>query len=82
MLIELQTQQLSDNIRTDMDLLEDNDNELRYESDPLPSHKYRREIERQRESLSRYQQEYYELALEIYRKFPGKEHPSTFNGAR
>jgi len=34
MLIELQTQQLSDNIRKYMDLLEDNENELRYESDP------------------------------------------------
>jgi len=57
MLIELRTQQLADNIRKDMDLLEDYEDELRYETDPRRLARYRREIERQRESLSRYQQE-------------------------
>jgi len=61
MLIELRTQQLADNIRKDMDLLEDYEDELRYETDPRRLARYRREIERQRESLSRYQQEYDEL---------------------
>jgi len=44
-----------------MDLLEDYEDELRYESDPRRLARYRREIERQRESLSCYQQEYDEL---------------------
>ena len=61
MLIELRTQQLADNIRQDMDLLEDYEDELRYETDPRRLARYRREIERQRDSLTRYQQEYDEL---------------------
>jgi len=61
MLIELRTQQLANNIRKDMDLLEDYEDELRYETDPRRLARYRREIERQRESLSHYQQEYDEL---------------------
>jgi hypothetical protein len=44
-----------------MDLLNDYEDELRYETDPRRLARYRREIERQRESLSRYQQEYDEL---------------------
>jgi len=61
MLIERRIQQLADNIRNDMDLLNDYEDELRYETDPRRLARYRREIERQRESLSRYQQEYDEL---------------------
>jgi hypothetical protein len=61
MLIERRIQQLADNIRKDMDLLNDYEDELRYETDPRRLARYRREIERQRESLSRYQQEYDEL---------------------
>lgn len=61
MLIELRIQQLADNIRKDMDLLEDYEDELRYETDPRRLARYRREIVRQRESLSRYQQKYDEL---------------------
>ena len=61
MLTERRIQQLADNIRKDMDLLNDYENELRYETDPRRLARYRREIERQQESLSRYQQEYGEL---------------------
>ena len=61
MLIERRIQQLADNIRKDMDLLNDYEDELRYETDPRRLARYRREIERQHESLSRYQQEYDEL---------------------
>ena len=61
MLIELRIQQLADNIRKDIDLLKDYEDELGYETDPRNMARYRREIVRQRESLSRYQQEYDEL---------------------
>jgi len=61
MLIERRIQQLADNIRKDMDLLNDYEDELRYETDPRRLARYRREIERQQESLSRYQQEYDKL---------------------
>ena len=61
MLIERRIQQLADNIRKDMDLLNDYEDELRYETDPRRLARYRREIERQHESLGRYQQEYDEL---------------------
>jgi len=61
MLIELRTQQLADNIRQDLELLKGYEDELRYETDPRRLAKYRREIERQRDSLTRYQQEYDEL---------------------
>ena len=65
MLIERRIQQLADNIRKDMDLLNDYEDELRYETDPRRLARYRREIERQRESLSRYQQEYDELRGQV-----------------
>ena len=65
MLIELRTQQLTDNIRQDLELLKGYEDELRYETDPRRLAKYRREIERQRESLSRYQQEYDELQKQV-----------------
>ena len=61
MLIGRRIQQLADNIRKDMDLLNDYEDELRYETDPRRLARYRREIERQRESLTHYQQEYDEL---------------------
>ncbi len=59
--IEFRIQQLEDNIRQDLDLLKSYEDELRYETDPSLREKYRRRIERQRESLNRYQQEYGEL---------------------
>ncbi len=65
MLIERRIQQLADNIRKDMDLLNDYENELRYETDPRLLARYRREIERQHESLSRYQQEYAKLCGQL-----------------
>jgi len=65
MLIERRIQQLADNIRKDMDLLNDYEDELRYETDPRRLARYRREIERQRESLSRYRQKYDELRGQV-----------------
>ena len=61
MLIELRIQQLADNIRQDLNLLKGYEDELRYETDPRRLARYCREIERQRESLTRYKQEYDEL---------------------
>ena len=61
MLIELRIQQLADNIRLDLNLLKGYEDELRYETDPRRLARYRREIVRQRESLTQYRQEYDEL---------------------
>jgi len=55
---EVRMQQLADNINQDLDLLKDYEDELRYETDPRMMAKYRRDIERQRESLALNQQEY------------------------
>jgi hypothetical protein len=65
MLTELRIQQLADNIRQDLNLLKEYEDELRYETDPRHLARYRREIERQRESLTRYQQEYDELQKQV-----------------
>ena len=65
MLTELRLEQLADNIRQDLNLLKDYEGELRYETDPRRLAGYRREIERQRESLTRYQQEYDELQKQV-----------------
>jgi hypothetical protein len=65
MLIERRIQQLADNVRQDMDLLKSYEDELRYETDPRRLARYRREIGRQRESLSRYQHEYDELRGQV-----------------
>jgi septal ring factor EnvC (AmiA/AmiB activator) len=62
---ELRLQQLADNIRQDLNLLKEYEDELRYETDRRRLAKYRREIERQRESLTRYQQEYEELQKQV-----------------
>jgi hypothetical protein len=70
MLIERRIQQLADNIRKDMDLLKSYEDELRYETDPRRLARYRREIERQRESLSRYQHKYDELRGQVTGKPP------------
>ncbi len=56
---------LEGHIRKDMDLLEEYEDELRHETDLRHKEKYRREIERQRESLTRYQQEYDELQKQV-----------------
>nr|CBH39266.1 conserved hypothetical protein [uncultured archaeon] len=65
MLTELRLQDLADNIRQDLNLLKEYEDELRYETDPRHLARYRREIERQRESLTRYQQEYDELQKQV-----------------
>ena len=72
MLIELRIQQLADNIRQDLNLLKGYEDELRYETDPRRLAKYRREIERQRESLSRYQQEYDDLQKQVIGEPPAE----------
>ena len=65
MLTELRIQDLADNIRKDLNLLRAYEDELRYETDPRRLARYRLEIERQRESLTRYQQEYDELQKQV-----------------
>jgi hypothetical protein len=65
MLTELRLQDLTDNIRQDLNLLKAYEDELRYETDPRRLAGYRREIERQRESLTRYQQVYDELQKQV-----------------
>jgi DNA polymerase III gamma/tau subunit len=65
MLTERRLQDLADNIRQDLNLLKAYEDELRYETDPRHLARYRREIERQRESLTRYQQEYDELQKQV-----------------
>lgn len=65
MLTEQRIQDLADNIRQDMNLLKAYEDELRYEADPRRLARYRRGIERQRESLTRYQQEYDELQKQV-----------------
>lgn len=65
MLTELRLQDLADNIHQDLNLLKEYEDELRYETDLRRLARYRREIERQRESLTRYQQEYDELQKQV-----------------
>jgi tetratricopeptide (TPR) repeat protein len=48
---------LEDNIRQDINLLKEFEDELRYETNPRRMEQLRRDIDRQRESLKRYQQE-------------------------
>jgi hypothetical protein len=62
---ERRLEQIADNIRQDMNLLKAYEDELRYETDPRRLARYRREIERQRGSLSSYQQEYDELQKQV-----------------
>jgi hypothetical protein len=56
---------LEDNIKQDQDLLKEYEDTLRYEDEPLRKTRYKREIERLRESANRYQQEYDELRMQI-----------------
>ncbi len=58
---DIRVQQLADNIRQDLDLLKGFEDEMRYETNPRLTAKYRRDIERQRESLALNQQEYDEI---------------------
>ncbi len=56
---------LEDNIKQDLELLKDYDDELRYTTDPRLKARYRREITRQENSVSRYKQEYNRLQQEL-----------------
>ncbi|MBP0001498.1 MAG: hypothetical protein J7641_21325 [Cyanobacteria bacterium SID2] len=58
-------QDLADNIAEDRKLLKEFEDELRYETDPRTKARYRREIERQQESVAKYRQEYAELQTEL-----------------
>jgi len=81
---EVRLQQLADNIRQDLDLLKGFEDELRFTSDPRSIARYRREIERQRESLARNQREYDEImksvqdVIESY-SVPERELQDTLN---
>ena len=55
---------LEDNIKQDLELLKDYDDELRYTTDPRIKARYRREIVRQEESIARYKNEYATLQQE------------------
>ena len=58
-------QDLADNITQDQELLKEFEEELRYETNPRIKGRYRREIERQQESVKAYQQEYKQLQQEL-----------------
>ncbi len=58
-------QDLADNIAKDLELLKDFEDELRYETNPRVKARYRREIGRQQESVTRYKQEYVELQQKL-----------------
>jgi len=60
-IIEERLKALEDSIRQDQDLLKSYEDELRYETDPRSLAGSRRDLERQRESLAQYQQEYDKL---------------------
>ncbi|MDJ0800606.1 MAG: GUN4 domain-containing protein [Calothrix sp. MO_167.B12] len=61
-------QDLQDNIAKDEKLLKDFEDALRYEKDPRVIAGYRREIERQRESITRYESEMRELQQKLTRE--------------
>ncbi len=56
---------LEDHIAEDQKLLKEFEEVLRYETNPRVMGGYRRDIERQRESLAKYKQEYAELKQEL-----------------
>ena len=56
---------VEDSIKQDLELLKDYDDELRYTTDPRLKARYRREITRQENSVSRYKQEYNRLQQEL-----------------
>lgn len=62
---EKRLEDLENNITEDQKLLKQYEDVLRYESDPRAIGKCEREIERQRESVTRYHQEYAELKQEL-----------------
>jgi archaellum component FlaC len=58
-------QDLADNIAQDLNLLKEYEDELRDETDPRRKNRYRRQIERQKNSVSEYRQQYEELQQEV-----------------
>jgi hypothetical protein len=62
---EKRVNDLEDNIRQDLDMLKEYEDKLRYETDPRRMAEYRREIERQHDSLTRNQKEYDELRRQM-----------------
>ena len=62
---EKRVNDLEDNIRQDLDMLKEYEDIERAETDPRSLAKYRREIERQHESLTRNQKEYDELRRQM-----------------
>lgn len=62
---EKRLQDLEKNITEDQKLLKQYEDVLRYESDPRAIGRYKREIERQRESVSSYQLEFDELKQKL-----------------
>lgn len=63
-IFHIRLQQLEDNIVQDLALLNEYEVELRDEDDPSRQRKYRRRIEKLRESYNSYQQEYKQLKAE------------------
>lgn len=62
---EKRLRDLEKNITEDQKLLKEYEDSLRYENDPRVIGKYKRESERQRESLTIYQQEFAELKQKL-----------------
>ncbi len=84
---DIRAQQLADNIKQDLDLLKGYEDELRFATEPRLIAKYKHEIERQRESLARNQQEYDKVTksaqdvLDSY-PVPEKEMRDTLNAVQ
>jgi len=60
---------LADNIAKDQELLKDYEEALSVEDEPRRIKKYRREIERQRESIQDYPREYYNSTITLLNRF-------------
>ncbi|BAY95741.1 MULTISPECIES: hypothetical protein [unclassified Tolypothrix] len=71
---EKRLKDLESNIDRDRELLKQYDDELAFASDPRAMGRYEREIERQRKSIDRYQQEYSELKQKLIDKEPTQVH--------
>ena len=56
---------LENNIQRDLELLNDFEEELSYEKNPRIKAGYRKEIERQQESIAKYQREYDDLKEQL-----------------
>jgi hypothetical protein len=84
---DIRIQQLGDNIRQDLDLLKGFEDEIRYETNPRIIAKYRKDIERQRDSLALNQKEYDEIIKNaqdviVSNPVPEKELQDTLNAVQ